>query len=415
MYNYRKGNNAFNMISRAKRVAEHNILFSPVHRIILAILFCMISLHTYSQVHTSKQSKLIVQLKNAPFNSLDILDYREVNNVIIKGNHIDQYKWEFIIADSIMVKTKNMLILFVPQKDIVANGYRQVRFISEFKNKKTIIANIGIPDDTYYVEGEYVGNTLFEKENVARNMGIKDSVVIGNLICDDFKVSMKNDSSDITVRTIDPYYAWFDGGNNQLSYEDNLQYYIKLAEQYPDSQYLISYLSQNLVRFKTRQDVKKIYEKFSDRQKNTKWSARIERYLSDKFYNISLINLNSKRIEPFVQDSSKYNLVVFLASWCGPCKEEIPLLKELYKNLKGRFNFTYVSLDYEKKVKAFQDVLVKYDVPWRTLYAYKDLERVHDLFSIKSIPRSFLFYPDGHMELMDVRDKEDQKKLYLLK
>lgn len=411
----RIGSDVFNTIGIVKRGASCNILFPSLHRITCAIAFCLISIHTYSQVRTSEQSKLIVELRNAPFSSLNVLDYREGKDVIIKGNHIDRYKWEFFIPDSIMVNTKNMLLLFVPQKDTVANAYREVRFISEINNKKTVIANIGIPDDTYYIEGEYAGNTIYEKENVARNMGLRDSVVIGNLICDDFKISIKNDSSDITVRTKDPYFAWFDGGNNQLSYEDNLQYYIKLAERYPDSRYLISYLSQNLTRFKTRQDVKKIYEKFSGRQKNTKWSVRIERYLSDKFYNISLMNLDTKKVEKIVQDSSKYNLVVFIASWCGPCKEEIPLLKELYKNLKGRFNFTYISMDEEKRVKAFQDVLIKYEIPWRSLYAYNDLHRVGDLFSVKSIPRSFLFYPDGHMEMMDVRDKENQKKLYSLK
>ena len=415
MYKYRKSSTLLNIFSIAKGSANRISILLTIRSLILASMFCLMAVQAYSQGQTPKQTKLIVQLRNAPFSSLDLLDYREGQDVIIKGDQIGPFRWEFTILDSIMLKTKNMLILFVPQKDKIANAYRQVRLISEFKNKKTVIANIGIPDDTYYIEGVYVGNTLYEKENVARNMGLKDSVIIGNLICDDFKISIKNDSSDITVRTIDPYYAWFDGGTNQLSYEDNLRYYINLAERYPDSRYLISYLSQNLTRFKSRQDVKKVYEKFSKRQKNTRWSARIDRFLSDNFYNVSLVNVDSKRIEPLVQDSSKYNLVVFTASWCGPCKEEIPLLKELYMNLKGRFNFTYVSLDYEKSVKAFQEVLVKYDVPWRTLYAYNNLERVQDLFSIKSIPRSFLFYPDGQMELMDVRDKENQKKLYLLK
>ncbi|MBB5620731.1 thiol-disulfide isomerase/thioredoxin [Pedobacter cryoconitis] len=382
---------------------------------ILTIVLCLMSLFSYSQSHSAKQFKLLVNLRNAPFNSLALLDYRERNNVIIKGNQVDQFKWEFIIPDSIMENSKNMLTLFVPQKDTVANAYRQVRFISEFKNEKTVIATIGIPDNTTYIEGDYIGNTRFENENVASNMGRTDSIIIGNLICDDFKVSINNDSSDLKVRSIDPYYAWFDGGGSKLSYDENLLFYIKLAEQYPDSRYLMSYLSQNLSKFKTRQDVRKIYEKFSEKQKNTKWSARIESFLSDNFYNISLINLNSKKIEPLVQDSSKYNLVVFIASWCGPCKEEIPLLKELYKNLKTRFNFTYVSMDYEKRVKAFQDILIKNDIPWRTLYAYKDLQRVGDLFSIKSIPLSLLFYPDGHMEVMDVRNKENQKKLYNLK
>ncbi len=384
-------------------------------KIILIIAFCSISLFSYPHAFPDKHNRLLVNLRNAPFSSLALLDYRKSHNVIIEGKHISQFEWEFKIPDSIAMNSEFMMLI-VPQKDTVANAYRQVRFNSEFKNKKNTIVNIGIQDETNYIEAEYKGKTLFENENIASFLGKPDSVVVNdNLICDDFNVSIKNDSSDITVRSIDPYYAWFDSGNNKSSYEDHLQSYIQLAEAYPDSRYLMTYLSLNLSRFKTRLDVKKIYEKFSGKQKNSKWAGRIERFLSDDFQNIPLINLDSKKLEPLVQDSSKYNLVVFSASWCGPCREEIPLLKELHENLKTRINFTYVSMDYEKKIKAFQDILIKNDVPWRTLYAYKDLERVTDLFTISSLPLSLLFYPDGNVEVIDVRKKDNQKKLYNLK
>jgi len=414
MYNYRKADNAVNIFSIAKRFTKRNVIYVPIKRFIVTIAFCLVALHAYSQVPPSKQSKLVVQLKNAPFNSLALLDYREFHNVAIIGKLIGESKWEFTVPDSITDNSEFMMLI-VPHKDTIANAYRQVRFNTQFKNKKNTIVNIGLQEKTTYLNAEYKGKVMFENDNVASFLGRRDTVITGNLICDDFNLSLKNDSSDITVRSIDPYYAWFDGGSNKLPYEDNLQFYIKMAEDYPDSKYLLTSLSQNLSRFKSRQDVKVIYQKFSDKHKNTKWARRIESFLSDKFYNISLINRDTKKIEPVVQDSSKYTLVIFSASWCGPCKEEIPLLKELYKDLKSRFNFTYISMDYEKRVKAFQDVLMKYNIPWRTLYAYKDLERVSDLFSVKSIPRTLLFYPDGHMEVIDVRDKENQKKLYLLK
>lgn len=414
-YQSRKDVSIDEILKIANTTAKCNHAFFRIDKIILAVSFCLISLSSYPQAHSAKQSRLLVNLRNAPFSSLALLDHRERQNVIVIGKHIDQFKWEFIIPDSITANSENMMLLIVPQKDTVAKAYRQVRFVREFKDKKNIFANIGIQDDTTYIDGDYIGNTLFKNENVASNMGRTDSIIIGNLICDDFNLSLKNDSSDMTVRSIDPYYAWFDSGDNKLSYEDNLQFYIKLAEQYPDSRYLMMSLSSNMLRFKTKQDLKYIYGKLSEKQKNTKWSARIDRFLSDNFYNISLVNLDSKKNEPLVQDSSKYNLVVFIASGCGPCKEEIPLLKELYQNLKTRFNFTYVSMDYETGVEAFQDVLIKNDIPWRTLYAYKDLQRVGDLFSIRFIPHSLLFYPDGHMEMMDVRDKGNQKKLYTLK
>jgi len=384
-----------------------------MQKLILTTILCFFIVTLYAQSSANKEYKLLVTLHNAPFSSLALLDYRESHNVIIKGKHAGQFKWEFTIPDSIVANSESMMLI-VPEKDTVANGYRQIRFTRQFENKKTIIANIGIQDQTNYIEAEYKDNTVFENENIALLLGRPDSTIMGNLICDDFVLSIKNDSSDIAVRSIDSYYAWFDTSGNKLPYNDHLQSYIKLAKSYPDSRYLMTNLALNLTGFKTREDVKKIYKNLSKNLKNSKWAKKIEHFLYDASQNIQLVNLDSKNVEPLIQDSSKYNLVVFTASWCGPCIEEIPLLKELHKKLKTRINFTYVSVDYESKLKAFQNLLIKNEIPWRTLYAYKDLDRVKFLFSVKSIPLSLLFYPDGRMEVMDVRKEENQKKLYAL-
>lgn len=385
-----------------------------MRKIILVVLFCSIALYSFSRGNSSKEYRLLVNLKNAPFSSLYLLDYRVSHNFKIKGKHTGQFKWEFTIPDSI-VENSEFMMLIVPEKDSTTNAYHQVRFTNVSKNIKTTITNIGIQDKTNYIEGEYTGATLFKNENIALFLGEPDSLITGNLICDDFSLSLKNDSSDITVRSIDAYYSWFDDGDHKLSYTEHVNSYTNLAKRYPNSRYLMTYLALNLVRFKSRQDVKKIYENFSKDLKNSKWANRIEQYLSNNFQNIKLINLDSKNVEPLVQDSSKYNLIIFTASWCRPCIEEIPLLKELHKNLGKSINFTYISMDREKDLKTFQSILVKNKIPWRSLYAYKDLERVTDLFSVQSIPLSLLIYPDGHTEAMDIRKVEVQKKLSMLR
>ena len=71
-------------------------------------------------------------------------------------------------------------------------------------------------------------------------------------------------------------------------------------------------------------------------------------------------------------------------------------------------------MDYEKDAKAFEKILKENEIPWRTIYAYKDLNRVSDFFSIKGIPLSVLVNPDGSKELMDLRKEENQKKLALI-
>ena len=384
-----------------------------MQKLLFTIIFLVLSQHLYSQVNSQKYT-LSVTLHDAPYKSLALRDYRDSHSLIIKGEHVGEFKWHFKIPDTIAANSEFMELI-LPEKDTAANGYRQVRFTRAHGNTITSIANIGIQDENNYIEAKYKESKSIENENVAYILGLADSVISGTLILDDFELLLKNDSSDITVRSHDSYYTWFDKGDNNLSYEDNLQFYINLAEKYPDSRYLMTYLSHNLLKFETRADVKKIYERLSDKFKKSKWARRIEQYISNDFKDIKPINLDTKKAEGLVQDSSKYSLLIFSASWCGPCIEEMPLLNKLHQQLKERINFTTISMDYETKVKAFQDLLSKNEITWRTLYAYKELGRVTDLFSIHGIPLTILVYPNGHMERMDVRDSENQKKLFSLK
>ena len=170
----------------------------------------------------------------------------------------------------------------------------------------------------------------------------------------------------------------------------------------------------NLRRFETKADVKRIYNQLSGRFKKTKWATRIEEYLSHESKIPTFINLDNKKPEALVLDSSKYNLLIFSASWCGPCIEEMPLLKKLHQQLKRKINFTTISMDYESKAKVFQDLLKTNQIDWRTLYAFKNLDLVIDKFAINGIPLTILIYPNGEMERMDIRDADIQRKLHSL-
>lgn len=384
-----------------------------MRKLILIAVFYFLAQHLCSQVNPGKEYRLSVVLHNAPFHSLAIRDYRDLHSVIIKGKKVGEFKWEFKIPYAIVADSEFMQLI-IPEKDTVANAYRQVRFTRSFGNKKTLNAHIGIQDETNYIEADYKESEVFENENVAYISGIPDSVIPGTLICDDFELSVKNDNSDIMIRSLDAYYAWFESGNNNLSYKENLQKYISLAKKFPDSRYLITSLSSNLLKFETRSDVEKVYGSLSGKFKNSKWAKRIERYLSADFKNIQFVNMDSKNTEPLVMDSSKHNLFIFSASGCGPCIQEMPLLKELHQQLKGRINFTTISMDNETKVKVFRELLRKNDIQWRTLYAFKDLEGVTDLYAVRMIPLTILVYPDGRMERMDIREEANQRKLLSL-
>src|SRR5690606_6018731 len=123
-----------------------------------------------------------------------------------------------------------------------------------------------------------------------------------------------------------------------------LSSYVDLSKKYPDSRYLISNLSTMLNNFKSKKDVESIYKSLSNKYKNTHWAERIELFLDNtKFQNTSLPTLNKESNEDIIQDTTRFNLIVFTASWCAPCIEEIPILKKIYKDLGKDLVLTYIS------------------------------------------------------------------------
>ncbi|MCL2860725.1 MAG: TlpA family protein disulfide reductase [Oscillospiraceae bacterium] len=108
------------------------------------------------------------------------------------------------------------------------------------------------------------------------------------------------------------------------------------------------------------------------------------------------------------------NLVIFSASWCNPCHEQIPALKEIYQKLKGKINMMYISLDKSETVNNWKALMEEEQIPWRILLATNDVEAIQKKYYAKSIPRIYIIYPDKHFELLDVSEKADIDKLYYL-
>lgn len=383
--------------------------------LLLSLLF--ISCHQSSK---SNDYKLFVTLENAPFDSLYLLDYTEGRYEFFLGEKIDKYTWRITIPDSIVWNSTNM-ILKTSKYAYLSNSSKGVRFISEKNGKKNMVVNIGVEDREDYIHATYIGKTIFPNEYFSVKIGGKDSIMLGDVINEDFRLIHRDDNSTIAVRSQEPYFSrFFNSNNEEISYDEYLIKYIELSEKYPGSRYLMSELSCMLHNYKSKEDVQLIYGNLSLKHKKTLWAERIERYLSTiattKFSNLSLPTSDKETYEEIIQDTSKYNLVVFTASWCGYCIKEIPILKKMYKDLSGKIILTYVSLDEESEISSFKNIIYEKGIPWRTLFAYKVLDEVKDkyLIGVKGIPLCILVHPNGEMETIEIRDNEQLKNVYLL-
>lgn len=384
---------------------------------ILGLLFwgIILSQQAHPQSLEVKNFKLFVNLENAPFDSLYLHDYTEGRNVLIAGKKIREFTWVLTIPDSIVSDSENMQ-LFVSRYSAISNSSTMIRFITKRAGKEIIAANVGLDDKNSYIYGTYLRKSIFPDQGIPVIIKNKDTVVKGNVVCEDFNVVVKDDHSDIVVRSEDPFFSWFiDPDGNRGDYDDHLTSYIELSRRHPDSRFLMTYLAGNLIKYRSKDDVKRVYENLSGRLKNTIWAKKIERFLYEKkFPDTSLPTLHKKSAERIVQDVLKYNLIVFIASWCVPCREEIPLLKKIYGDLGKNLIITYVSIDNLEGVPSYRKLIEEERIPWRSLLAYEDVKGIKLRYFIEGIPQVILVYPDQGMETMDIRKDNDLVKLYSL-
>lgn len=125
------------------------------------------------------------------------------------------------------------------------------------------------------------------------------------------------------------------------------------------------------------------------------------------FVDFSGFNLegNESRLSDYV-GKGKYVLVDFWASWCGPCKMEIPNLIELHKQFAGE-KFIVLGVNVWDQEDKFKAALEEEGIEYPQIFIPRDnKDNATELYSIQGIPQIMLFGPDGTIVKRNLRGEE---------
>jgi thiol-disulfide isomerase/thioredoxin len=99
----------------------------------------------------------------------------------------------------------------------------------------------------------------------------------------------------------------------------------------------------------------------------------------------------------------KFILLDHWASWCGPCKAEMPYLKKTYEAFHGD-RFDIVGVAVSDKRADTEKAILDWDLPWNQIL---DAQRLPiDLYGVNAIPHLILFAPDGKILARGLRGED---------
>ena len=119
---------------------------------------------------------------------------------------------------------------------------------------------------------------------------------------------------------------------------------------------------------------------------------------------------NTIKLSDIVKSNS-LTLVDFWASWCGPCRAEMPNVKKVYADYHDKgFEVYGVSLDDDKN--AWLDAVGKLELPWIQVNDVVDSDASGaSAYGVQAIPTTILIDQNGTIIAKNLRGEELAKKV----
>lgn len=184
----------------------------------------------------------------------------------------------------------------------------------------------------------------------------------------DFEFIKKNPNSFIAPDLLDRILAEED---NQIPYDTIKNLYDKLGPEVKKS-YGGKQLAEKLNYFK---------------------NSRIGSLAPD--FKVNDVNANLLQLSSY--KNNKYVLLDFWASWCGPCREDFPFLKEMYSKYQHK-GFEIISVTKDEKLDLWRATIQKENIEkWKHFSIKENKSTIENTYAVTGIPVKILIDKDGNI------------------
>ena len=180
------------------------------------------------------------------------------------------------------------------------------------------------------------------------------------------------------------------GVANYSKRSHRISYLKSKIEQHPFSYFIL----QSIYSVKedySEAELSELLSLFNTDVQKSKLGGQFRVYLANRvdanqpYPDLLLLNSTSQR-RKIIDPNAKINMLVFWSSWCGPCRMEIPLLKEIQNKYQSK-ELNLVSISIDDNVSDWRKALKQETMPWMQCIVDNDkIEMVRQQFNFNAIP-----------------------------
>ena len=181
--------------------------------------------------------------------------------------------------------------------------------------------------------------------------------------------------------------------------DDRIKFYMDMIQKHPFSYFLLSGIVQFDHQY-GKNEITKIVSLFSADLQKSGLANKLRSFVlnspepNERLKSIDLYTTDNKK-EQINYNHNKINVYIFWASWCGPCRQEIPRLKSIFSQFKD-LGINMASISIDNNLQNWHKALNEEKSPWsQFIIKYDDLTNIRDKFNFSAIPTVILVDNNG--------------------